>query len=357
VADFFANNQTCTMKTIISSLHAKLVTAWLLFLLTGSTALAQGAAFTYQGRLLDNSGPANGIYDIRAALYTTNTGGAAFAGPITNSGVALSNGLFVATLDFGNVFDGTPFWLEISIRTNGGGGFTILAPRQQLTPSPYAIYAEGANAAGLNGTLSGAALAGTYSNAVSFNNGANTFDGTFVGQFFGPTFIGGSFSGNHFGDGGGLYNLNPAQLTGTVPDSKLAANIARTNQVWLLSGNAGTTAGPNFVGTTDNQPLELRVNGQRVGRFIPDAGTNNAPIIVGGSSANTVAPGIVGATISGGGASMYGGLPGPNTIYGDFNTIGGGWGNTAGGTNFNAGQATVSGGAYNTASGISSAIA
>ena len=36
---------------------------------------AQGTAFTYQGRLNDGANPANGTYDIRAGLYTTNTGG------------------------------------------------------------------------------------------------------------------------------------------------------------------------------------------------------------------------------------------------------------------------------------------
>ena len=80
---------------------------------------------------------------------------------------------------------GTPVKIELR---SGDNPFkdrkNTLTPRQQLTPSPYAIYAEGANAAGINGTLPAAALGGTYSNAVTFNNGADTFDGTFVGQFF-----------------------------------------------------------------------------------------------------------------------------------------------------------------------------
>jgi len=35
--------------------------------------------------------------------------------------------------------------------------------------------------------------------------------------------------------------------------------------VWSLFGNAGTTAGPNFIGTTDAQPLMFKVNGQNSG--------------------------------------------------------------------------------------------
>ena len=30
---------------------------------------AQGTAFTYQGRLIDNGSPAGGIYDLRFAIY------------------------------------------------------------------------------------------------------------------------------------------------------------------------------------------------------------------------------------------------------------------------------------------------
>jgi len=32
---------------------------------------------------------------------------------------------------------------------------------------------------------------------------------------------------------------------------------------WKLGGNAGTTPGTQFLGTTDNQPLELQVNNTR----------------------------------------------------------------------------------------------
>ena len=72
-----------------------------------SNLFAQGTEFTYQGRLSDGGGPANGTYDICASLYTTNASGTIFAGPVTNSPVTVSNGLFTIPLDFGNVFNGT----------------------------------------------------------------------------------------------------------------------------------------------------------------------------------------------------------------------------------------------------------
>ncbi len=42
------------------------------------------------------------------------------------------------------------------METNGDSSFTTLTPRQELTPTPYAIYAESANT--LSGTLSASEL-------------------------------------------------------------------------------------------------------------------------------------------------------------------------------------------------------
>src|SRR5262249_35253163 len=118
----------------------------LLFLLLAwsmapSVAPAQGTAFTYQGRLNDNGAAANGIYDLRFAIYDSLSAGTLIAGPLTNSATAVSNGLFTVTLDFGTAFNGNPRWLDLAARTNGSGTFVSLTPRQQLTPTPYAIYA------------------------------------------------------------------------------------------------------------------------------------------------------------------------------------------------------------------------
>jgi len=72
---------------------------------------AQGTAFTYQGRLNDGGSPANGSYDLTFTLFGVNAGGVAIAGPVTNSAVALSNGLFTTTVGLGNVFTGASNWL------------------------------------------------------------------------------------------------------------------------------------------------------------------------------------------------------------------------------------------------------
>lgn len=115
---------------------------WLLFCLISSSS-AQNTSFTYQGRLIESGGPANGIYDVRFILYT-NLAGRIPTGVLTNGAVAVSNGLFTTSLDFGNVFDGTSYWLELGVRLNSlGGDFTVLAPRQAVTAVPYAMQATG----------------------------------------------------------------------------------------------------------------------------------------------------------------------------------------------------------------------
>ena len=53
-----------------------------------------------------------------------------------------------------------------------------------------------------------------------------------------------------------------------------------------------------MLGTTDNQPLDVRVNGRRVMRYEPNA---ISPNVIGGSPANNVTAGVRGATIGGGG--------------------------------------------------------
>src|SRR5437879_1175353 len=101
---------------------------WLLFILLSSRGVAAplGTAFSYQGRLLESGAPANGHYDLQFALFTSEAGVSLSAGPLTNTEVTISNGVFTALLDFGtNVFSGAGCWLEIAVRPAAAhGNFT-----------------------------------------------------------------------------------------------------------------------------------------------------------------------------------------------------------------------------------------
>lgn len=146
-----------------------------LVLLVGSAALAGaaslGSSFTYQGHLNSGASPANGLYDFTFAVFDAATNGSQQGNSVATNGLEITNGHFLATLDFGKVFHGDALWLSIAVRTNGPGAFTVLTPRQPLTPAPYALYAPSAGAATL---ASGVAPGAVTSSALA--EGAVTAD-------------------------------------------------------------------------------------------------------------------------------------------------------------------------------------
>jgi hypothetical protein len=150
---------------------------------------------------------------------------------------------------------------------------------------------------------------------------------------------------------------------------------------WNLAGNAGTTAGTNFVGTTDNQAVEIHANSERAFRVEPHA---DGPNVIGGYYLNVVDPGVGGATIAGGGSGTFdvSGALGPalqivpsvNRVTDNWSTICGGLQNRAGnasgdvndaalafvgggnGNNATAYLSTVVGGQQNEANGLNSFV-
>jgi hypothetical protein len=122
---------------------------------------------------------------------------------------------------------------------------------------------------------------------------------------------------------------------------------------WALTGNSGTVPGTNFLGTTDDQPLELRANGALALRLEPGAASPN---VVGGYGGNLAQAGVLGAAIGGGGRDLavnqvlahYGTIGGGagNSVSDYAGSVGGGEGNSAGGS-----YAIVGGGGANAADG------
>jgi formylglycine-generating enzyme required for sulfatase activity len=193
----------------------------LLAVMAGALHLhAQGTAFTYQGRLLDNGQPATGLYNLSFRLYDDAVSGAP-QGDKFSSTTAVSNGLFTVALDFGDQFSGRDRWLEISVRTNGSGAFTTLTSRQQITATPYAVTAgavTGPVAVGqVTGSLPVSQVSGTLPLAqlppAVVTNGASGVNLT------------GTFTGN----GGDLTNVAAGNLVGTIADARLSVNVPRLN--------------------------------------------------------------------------------------------------------------------------------
>jgi hypothetical protein len=237
--------KTPNRLNVLSALAGSLLAPGLL--LAPSSLRAQATAFTYQGRLNDSGLAANRSYDFRFAIFdSTNLPGILVAGPVTNSAVVVTNGLFTVALDFGaSPFSGPARWLDIAVRTNGGA-FVSLSPRQALAPSPYAITAGNLVAGGLS--------SGTYSNPLTLNNPANVF------------------AGSHSGNGSGLTGLNAAALTsGTVPDARLSTNVALLNAPNIFT--ATQTINGNLGLGTNAPTARLHVNGQvRITGGAPGAG-------------------------------------------------------------------------------------
>jgi hypothetical protein len=168
---------------------------------------------------------------------------------------------------------------------------------------------------------------------------------------------------------------------GITVDGQIVAGASTLTNFWQLNGNSGTSpANGNFLGTTDNQPLELHVKGQRAFRLEPDntgpgapnviGGTNFAGggafgvvvgggylntnsgnySVIGGGNQNQISPIAVNAVIAGGtgnqvlagnSSTIGGGIN--NTNVAPFATIPGGVGNTAGANAFAAGSGALAG--------------
>lgn len=146
----------------------------------------------------------------------------------------------------------------------------------------------------------------------------------------------------------GGFTLASGAGAGRVLTSNVSGNASwvapAPSSGWALTGNAGTTAGTSFVGTTDSVALEMRVNGARALRLEPDVTTPN---LLGGNAVNTTT-GASGGVIAGGGVSGE-----PNSVSSFLGVIGGGCNNTVTGMwgVVPGGRSNLAGGNYSFAAG------
>lgn len=257
---------------------------------------------SYQGRLTDGTGNpvADGNHTIVFKLYHQASGGSALWEETQD--LETSNGVFSAELGAVNDLSGVSFdqTLFLGIAVDGGSELT---PRTRLTGAPYAQQAR--------------AIGDSTVTASTVKAGAVTLEK--LGQ-----------SGATKGE---VIRWDGSEWT---PDTLEASGGSDSASSWGMSGNSGTNPPSDFLGTTDGQPLVIKVNGERALRIAPD---DTAASITAGHPANSIAD-LSGAVIGGGGSSDK-----PNEITGSFATIGGGLDNTASGE-----WATVGGGRGNTAS-------
>jgi hypothetical protein len=335
------------------------------------------------------------------ALYAPNAGTATTAGTAASVPWAGMSGLPPGFAD--GVDDNTTYSAGAGLSLSGtqfsvsfaGNGSAVSAARSDHDHAgAYAATLHAHAGADItSGTLADGRLSANVArlNAHQTFSGSNRFAGVLVATNATNVLV-----GKFAGDGAGLTNLNGMGLSpGSVSTTALQNNAVTAAKVaagqvvrslnalrddialatgpnltlvtngqtltldasadWHQAGNAGTVSGTDFLGTLDSQPLDLRVNKETALRLEP-SGLHEANLI-GGSSYNTVASGITGVTIAGGGSYFYSPPIPPfpallsdnrNSVASDFGAIGGGSGNAIG---TNAAHGTVPGGYSNTVSG------
>jgi len=132
--------------------------------------IAQTTVVPHEGSLLVGGSPANGTYDLRFILYTTQAGAVQVGNPVERLNVNISNGSYSVDIDFGSM----PFttqsvlWVDISYKLAGGGGYTFTGVREQIKASGYAIRAHYATTAGYAQTAD--SIGGLYPANIVQNN-------------------------------------------------------------------------------------------------------------------------------------------------------------------------------------------
>ncbi len=334
-----------------------------------ASTFAQGTAFTYQGRLNVSGSAANGLYDFRFRLAGDPLANNYVGNPYLTNGVGVSNGLFTTTMDFGNVFTGSNYWLEVDVRASGGGSYTVLSPLQAVNPTPYSLYAASA------GSVAGLTIQPNSSGAPNVIGGASVnfvLSGVLAATIAGggaPSISGQSLSNSvlaSFGTvGGGANNIASnvlATISGGYSNAASGFDTTISGGSQNIASGLSATVGGGDINTASGQE-------STVGGGANNTASSTWATIAGGSyNQATEAYTAIGAgyrNIASGFASVVcGGYS--NTASATYTTVTGGFSNicnaqnatlSGGGQNLASGQyATVSGGYTNIASGNYSSV-
>jgi hypothetical protein len=255
---------------------------------------AQTTGFTYQGRLTDSGTSANGNYDLQFALWDNVNGGTQIGSTQTINTVAVTNGVFTVSLDFGaSSFPGANRFLEVSARPTGGGSFTLLTPRQPITSTPYAVRALNASSAD---SVPVSAVPGGSGNYIQNTSSAQT--GNF--NISGNGTVGGTLSGDIVNAAGGFY----------IGDNRVLSANGATDNIFAgvtVGINNTTGRGNTFLGSesgifnTTGSNNTLLGNGAYVGAGnLTNATAIGAQALVDQSNALVLGSinGVNGATVS-----------------------------------------------------------
>lgn len=134
--------------TIKQFTSLKLIASILLLLASPLMGSAQTTKFNYQGKLNEGGTVATGTYSMKFSLYDADAAGTQIGSTITETSVAVTNGIFSVVLDFGSSpFAGGARFLEVEVKKASDSSYTTLSPRQQIMSSPYSLRTLSASSA------------------------------------------------------------------------------------------------------------------------------------------------------------------------------------------------------------------
>ena len=239
------------MKILVTLFRSSML--MIVLVLTASFIQAQTSTITYQGRLSDGGTSANGTYDLQFKLYDAVTLGNLQGSPntVTKTGVVVTNGIFTVQLDFGaSGFPGADRFLDIGVKHPADSTYTPLAPRQQLTATPYAIHSLAA--ANLSTSTSGATPSVTNLTVLVLNYSSATtitdLTGGVSGQCVALINAGGAGSAPINNSGNFKLNSNWAAAS----DDTLT--VCRYNGFWYETARKNPPATPIFAFASSRLP-------------------------------------------------------------------------------------------------------
>lgn len=209
-------------------------------------------------------------------------------------------GVFNVGIGAGSVVSGSfsgiqwqsgPYFLEVNIDPAGGTSYSTVGTTQLLSV-PYALYAEKAGNLNLSIGNGLSLTSGTLSNSapnqtVSITSGSNiAVTGSYPSYTISSTGTASTSVPNTSVTGTGIATVTAAgtntfnvavqtpslvgvgstTVNGSFPSYTISTPATGVSG-WSILGNAGTTDATNFLGTTDNIPLNLRVNNIKAGRI------------------------------------------------------------------------------------------
>jgi hypothetical protein len=289
-------------------------------LVISQSAFSQTTAFTYQGSLQNSGNPANGNHDFLFALFDTATGGTQLGSAIQINDLAVTNGVFSVSLDFGSQFPGANRFLQILVKQSGGGQYTTLTPRQPVASSPYSIQSLNATNATNAANATNAINAVNAANATNATNATNAANAAQLGGIAPSGFIQNTTvqqpSTNFNISGQGTANIINAATEFKIGGSRILSAPATNTFVGRRTGDAdiGGTFNNTFIGFASGESNTSGFFNTFVGSA---AGRNSIT-----ANSNSFFGYLSGeATTTGGGNSFFGSVSGASNTIGIDNSF------------------------------------